>query len=106
MKFGLTSSALTMIGDVFKTHPEVKTVRVFGSRAMGNYQPSSDIDLVLWGEVDQYLLGKIGLELDELPLPYHFDVKVYDQITHQALKQHITRYALRLYTADKKRTKL
>jgi uncharacterized protein len=95
--FGLTPEAQKLITDIFKRHPQVERVEVFGSRAMGNYEDSSDIDLVLWGDVDTRLQGEIMLELDELPLPYTFDVKIYHTINHQPLKEHIDKYAKLLY---------
>ncbi len=100
MKFGLTNSAFNMILNVFKEHPEIKTVRVFGSRATDNYKPNSDIDLVLWGNVDLKQQGKISLELNELPLPYNFEVTVYERITHIPLKQNIDQYAQVFYTQE------
>ncbi len=82
-----------MIASVFARHPEVTRVRLFGSRAMGTNRPNSDIDIALWGRIDVSLLGQIKLELDELPLPYTFDVVVYSQIKHDALKRHIDDYS-------------
>ncbi len=89
MNFGLSEKAYKNLLQVFHHHPEIERVQIFGSRAMGNYQPYSDIDLVLFGEIDDALLAKIYSELDELPLPYKFDVKVYADITYLPLKQHI-----------------
>ena len=31
------------------------------------------------------------LDLDELPTPYQFDVKLYNEINHKKLKEHIDR---------------
>jgi len=42
--------------------------RVFGSRSMGTDRPNSDIDLAIWGDLSELSIGKIQLELDELPL--------------------------------------
>ncbi|TAK72701.1 MAG: nucleotidyltransferase domain-containing protein [Gammaproteobacteria bacterium] len=97
MKFGLEDKALAMLIDTFRKHPEIERVQVFGSRAMGNYRPNSDIDLVLWGQIDEGLLGVVNSELDELPLPYKFDVKFYADITHEAFRQHIDTYGRDLY---------
>ena len=97
MNFGLSEKALDMIVSVFRGIPEVREVRMFGSRAMGMERGNSNIDLALWGDIDQGLLGRISLELDELSLPYLFDVKVYDQIEYEELKRHIDEHGKLFY---------
>ena len=39
----------------------------------------------------------IASELDELPLPYHYDVKPYDSIKLRSLREHIDRVGIQLY---------
>ena len=43
----LTSEELVQPRRGFARHPEVKTVRLFGSRAKGAHAANSDIDLAL-----------------------------------------------------------
>ncbi|HTG45994.1 MAG TPA: nucleotidyltransferase domain-containing protein, partial [Verrucomicrobiae bacterium] len=38
-----------MLIEVFRRHPEVTRVILFGSRAKGTHRPSSDVDLALTG---------------------------------------------------------
>jgi hypothetical protein len=75
----------------FTPHPEVAEAKSFGSRANGNSQPATGIDLALWGNISQNVCNSIAGELDELPLPYTFDVQAYDAINHQPLREHIDR---------------
>jgi hypothetical protein len=42
-------------------------------------------------EVDDALATRIAGELDELPLPYAFDVCAYPQVRHSSLREHIDR---------------
>jgi predicted nucleotidyltransferase len=86
-----------LIADVFRAHPEVAEVRLFGSRAKGTHSPHSDVDLALWGSLDSLKAESIAAELDELPLPYHFDVMVFDLINLPPLREHIERVGIRLY---------
>ena len=67
------------------------SAKIFGSRAKGNSQPASDIDLALWGNVPYSLVATIAGELDELPLPYTFHAQAYGAIQHQPLREHIDR---------------
>lgn len=89
--FGLSDAALEGIRDVFTRHPKVSAVKVYGSRAMGTFRPESDIDLAVYGDVDGTELARVLGELDELPLPYFFDVLAYSSLTHSALRSHIDR---------------
>jgi len=98
-RFGVSPEALELIREVFRRHPEVREVRVFGSRAMGRFEDHSDVDLALWGDLDQALIARIMSELDELPLPYTFDVQPYESIKHEPLKPHINEFGRVLYAA-------
>ena len=99
-KFGLAPKALQLIGEVFRRHPEVRAVKLFGSRATGRFEDYSDVDLALWGDVDLRLMGRVVRELDELPLPYTFDVKAYEAIKHTLLKHHIDEFGRILYGGE------
>lgn len=89
--FGLTDSEQEIIRAVLRRHAEVTEAKIFGSRAKGNFQPNSDVDLALWGNLSVSTIAMIAGELDELPLPYTFDVQAYDAILHQPLREHIDR---------------
>ena len=86
----LTDRETSLISSVLNQHPEVSQVKLFGSRAKGCHTPASDIDLALWG-VDALQAESIAAELDELPLPYRFDVKAFASIKQHSLREHIQR---------------
>jgi predicted nucleotidyltransferase len=93
----LTTREITLLQSVFQRHPEITAVKIFGSRAKGTHAPNSDIDLALWGDVDELRAESIAAELDELPLPYHFDVQPFDTIKLLPLREHIERVGIVLY---------
>ena len=77
MRFGLKETTIKQINQVFSNHPQVKSVMLYGSRAKGDYRTGSDIDLTLIGEeLTLLLIHKIELDLDDLLLPYTFDLSV------------------------------
>ena len=76
----LTSNELVELRRLFSRHPEVKTVKLFGSRAKETNTANSDIDLAIWGQVGDLQAEAIAAELDELPMPYKYDVKPFDLI--------------------------
>lgn len=88
---GLQPRELDQLRSVFRRHPKITQVKVFGSRAKGTHQPSSDVDLAIWGVADDRAAEAIALELDELPLPYKYDVKAFAAIKLAELREHIER---------------
>jgi uncharacterized protein len=97
----LQPDELALLRQVFQRHPEITTVKLFGSRAKGTHAPSSDIDLALWGEVDELGAESIAAELDELPTAYKFDVKPYHLIKLRPLREHIERVGIIVYPQEK-----
>lgn len=84
--------------DVFGQFQEIEQVLIFGSRAKGNCRPGSDIDLALKGDnvTEQTVLRLRGM-LDDVPLPYFFDVVNYRSIKNTDMVQHIDRIGEVLY---------
>lgn len=96
--FGLTPRAIELIRSACQEFAEIESVIVFGSRAMGNYKPGSDVDLAVKGSSASTCVPRLSARLNEhLPLPYLFDVIDYHGITHPALRQHIDQYGQVLY---------
>jgi predicted nucleotidyltransferase len=100
--FGLDERATRLMRGVFEKHPQIAEVRVFGSRAKGNFRPESDVDFALFGDVDRRLASRVASELDELPLPYQFDVEAYSSVEHRPLREHIDRVGKSFFTAGRK----
>jgi predicted nucleotidyltransferase len=93
----LTPAELELLRSVFRRHPEIRTVKLFGSRAKGTHTARSDIDLALWGEVDALRSAAIAAELDELPLPYTYDVRPFASLSLPSLREHIERVGVAIY---------
>ena len=97
-KFGLSNGDLEATLDILKKHPKITGVILFGSRAKGNFSPGSDIDLALLGKhICLQDILDLYVELDELYLPYKFDLLIYEQIKEKALLEHIRRVGKVLY---------
>lgn len=93
----LTELELELIAGVFRKHPEIVSAKLFGSRAKDTHTPRSDVDLAVWGNVDALGAEAISSDLDELPLPYRFDVKPFDLIKLPTLREHIERVGIPIY---------
>jgi len=99
MRFGLKDEVILAINKVFTNHTEVEKVLLYGSRAKGNYRPASDIDLTLLGmAIDLGLMNKISWELDDLLLPFTFDLSIYHHLNDPDLLDHINRVGVIFYS--------
>ena len=98
MQYGLNTETVNKIINVFSKHQEVEEALLYGSRAKGVFKPGSDIDLALKGEnLKLHVLNKISLDLDDLLLPYSFDISIYHQISNPDLIEHIERVGVVFY---------
>ncbi len=106
MKFGLKESAIAQIQGVFSQYPQVEKAVLYGSRAKGNYKNGSDIDLTLEGKgLTLSILHKIDNDLDDLLLPYTFDLSIFDHIDSADLIAHIQRVGIVFYPSEKEEAK-
>lgn len=96
MKFGLEETTLQQIQSVLINYPQVEKAILFGSRAKGNYKNGSDIDLTLLGrkDLDYPVLFRIMDEIDDLLLPYTFDLSIFEHITDPDVIDHIQRVGI------------
>ncbi|MBD3750003.1 MAG: nucleotidyltransferase domain-containing protein [Sphingobacteriales bacterium] len=100
--FGLKSVDLDRIKEVFDQFPQIEEVIIYGSRAKGNYRAASDIDLTLLGKnIDLVLLNRLSSKLDDLLLPYLFDLSSYQKLDNPELIDHIKRVGKSFYKLNK-----
>lgn len=106
MMFGLDQNTLNRIHRVLFLFPEIKEVILYGSRAKGNYKEGSDIDLTLKGtNLNLDLLNKLSSQLDDLLLPYTFDISIYENIKTPELIEHIERVGKTFFIQTENRAK-
>lgn len=89
--YGLMEKDLDYIHRALSSFKEIDKAYIFGSRSMGNYKRGSDVDIAISGE---NVTGKTLFQVDDLlneeyPLPYFFDVVIYEEIRNEELKRHI-----------------
>lgn len=103
MSYGLQQETVNRICSVFSEYPQVEEAILYGSRAKGTYKESSDVDLTLKGaDLDMPVLNRIDSDLDDLLLPWTFDLSIYSQIENEALVDHINRVGVAFYRCKKK----
>ncbi len=101
MPYGLKDIELVKISEVFASNERIKRVILYGSRAKGNYKPFSDIDITLEGnELTHTDLNHLSLAIDDLLLPYQFDISILHTLKNQALIDHIQRVGITIYEQE------
>ncbi|MCF6271075.1 MAG: nucleotidyltransferase domain-containing protein [Melioribacteraceae bacterium] len=101
MNYGLKEEVIEKIKSIFSKYIEIERAVLYGSRAKGNFTNGSDIDLTLIGDNLEFnLLLKVLLDIDDLMLPYKFDISLYNSITDDELLSHIKRVGKEIYLKD------
>jgi predicted nucleotidyltransferase len=78
----------------------IKSVGVFGSRATGLSRENSDIDLVVYGDLDEKSERRLWTMLEDSSLPVSVDLVVYARINNPLLKDHIDAVGTELFTQE------
>ena len=73
---------------------------IFGSRALGRASAASDIDLVLYGSLDDREVARIWTLLHESSLPVSVDVVRYEGLDQGPFRRHVEAYAKPLFTRE------
>ena len=102
MIYGLRESDLAHIQAAASEMSEITEVILFGSRAKGNYQKGSDVDLSIKGEgITHSTIVRLSESLnEERPLPYFFDIVDYGSLEDEPLREHIDRVGIVLFKAS------
>lgn len=77
---------LELLSILKKYLPEGMKVYLYGSRARGDNQKFSDVDLALEGDIDLSKLAELNLDLEESNLPFQVDVTRLNKISEDFLK--------------------
>ncbi len=99
---GLPENAIKKIQHIFSLYPEIERAYLYGSRAKGNFQSGSDIDLTIVGEeLSTSRMLSIETELDNLLLPWEIDLCRYHTIENPELIEHVKRVGIEFYARKK-----
>ena len=92
MSDGLNAKHRDSIMRVLAKYSKIDRVVLFGSRAMGTFTATSDVDLALYGDLNMKDQASISMEMDELSIPYKVDLVRMKTVTSTALLEHIKEY--------------
>ncbi|MCL2416727.1 MAG: nucleotidyltransferase domain-containing protein [Bacteroidales bacterium] len=104
MKWGLKDKELTELQNLFSRYTDIEKVVLYGSRAIGNYKTFSDVDITLVGDdLTHSQLNKLSLDIDDLLLPYQFDISIFHTLKNDGLIDHIQRVGITIYQKNTSR---
>jgi predicted nucleotidyltransferase len=101
-RFGFKYGDLETIIQVLSKFPAIERAVIFGSRAKGNYQAGSDVDIAIWTADNNEAWQVPDMLNNETLLPYKFDVLNYNKINNKELKEHISRAGVEIYEPKEK----
>ena len=99
INFGISEKTWSLLLDTLAGYEEIDQAVIFGSRAKGNCQKGSDIDIAIYGDrVDAKIALDLSASLNEkIASPYHFDVLAGNSVTNPDLIDHIERVGQPFY---------
>ncbi len=98
MAYGIEDIDMKRIISILKSNKKVSDALLFGSRALGSFDPGSDIDIALKGiELKLNDIIELKISLDDLFLPYKFDIINFNHISEPNLLDHINRVGIKLF---------
>lgn len=97
---GLKHRDIQTIWGIFKKHPEVESVYLFGSRALKQHNQGSDIDLVVMNDVPAKVIRDIKSDFEDSSLPYFVDINSFALIKNEQLREHILQAGIPFYASQ------
>ena len=94
---GLPAADSAAALDLLKQQQGIHQVLLYGSSVMGRHHSGSEVDLCLVApslQLEDLLL--LGALLDDLLLPWRFDLQLQHKIDHPGLLEHIERVGVAL----------
>ncbi len=97
--FGISEQSFRQLIACLKQYTVIEQAKIFGSRAMNNYKPGSDIDIALYGKnLNQTTISNIYIKIDEeTVIPYYIDFVNYNTLNNPELKKHIDEKGVTFY---------
>jgi type I restriction enzyme S subunit len=95
MTDGLKDKHREAMIDILSSNERVEQVVLFGSRGMGTFTATSDVDIVLYGaELTPTDRSKLAAAIDELSMPQQVDLLLYKSIKKRELLNHIEKHGV------------
>ena len=96
--YGLSERSYEELIQILDSVPEIEEAFIYGSRARGDYDNASDIDISLNGEnLTKRSLRMLNDKLYDSHIPYFFDTHIFADIRNPKFKANVLRDGRLLY---------
>lgn len=92
LKYGLNDREMEVIKLIFSSYPAINEIVIFGSRALGTFKTTSDIDFAIKGDFECSIIASLLADFEESDLIYEVDIVDYCRISSKKLLEHIDEY--------------
>ena len=95
MKFGLENKTLDKLVETISKSEAVTRAVIFGSRATGDYQYNSDIDIAIY--TDGELYPGFKQDIDAAAGIYKTNIIIMEKLSNKELRQNIEQDGIEIY---------
>lgn len=100
-EFGIKERDLNLLINIFRKYEQINKVLIFGSRAKGNFDERSDVDLVIQNSnISRQFIGRIISEINDSNFPFTIDLQIYEKLKNEMLISHINRVGKEIYKRE------
>lgn len=99
-EFGISEQSLEEIIKILSKNKKIKKAIIYGSRAKGNFNEGSDIDITIVApemNFSEYLL--LLARMEELEIPQNIDLTKFELLDN-SVKEHIKRVGKIVYSTE------
>ena len=95
---GLNDRYKEAILGVLSSNEKVERAVLFGSRAIGTFTTTSDIDIALYGDNLTFSdYARLATEMYHLTVPQRVDLLLYKNLKNDVLRDHVDKYGIEWY---------
>ena len=96
---GLKERYREAILKVLSSNERVERAVLFGSRAMGTFTTTSDIDIALYGDKLTFSdYTRLATEMEYLTVPQRVDLLLYKNLKNDAVRDHVDKHGIEWYS--------
>ena len=101
MKFGLSKDIYNKIKNVVLKYSSYE-FKIYGSRARGDFKQESDVDIAVFGNINEEDKMKILNDFDLLDVPYMIDIVFFNELQKQELITSINKEGIKYEQISRK----
>ncbi len=103
-EFGLEAEHFGFIVNAIGHYADIDQALIFGSRALGSFKRTSDIDIALKGDLKENTAGSLREFLNNAAsFLYNVDVLDFSRLTNEELKKQIESHGKIIYRMEENR---